>query len=515
MGAKGRVQNERELMRLKNLRMSALVLALLAFTAAAGAGAADASTVHNPAVQGPIEGGVRGYPWNHSLFPLSGRGYSYTENEYFFSGTATNLEKGVSAPYESRMLVRLPTNPRKFNGTVIVEWVNVTGQKDIQTLWPLTGAYLMRHGYGYVVVDAQLAGVCCGPTTLKGWDPDRYAPLVHPGDEFAYDIFSQAIRALRHPSENPAPLLGGASGVDPMRGLTIKHVVADGASQSASELTNFVNGGYNRGEVDAYAISRGGGPYTDFSTPIWNLNEETQPAQQPDNPHFRVWEEAGAAHDPKVHWSYVEQEEQRDEGVVAPIEAGCSINRASTDYGARTQVSWIAKYFASGTMGPSMPRLVRNSAGEVVRDSNGLAEGGVRQPFIEAPVAYNAGTGCPLWGTYRGWTPAMIQSLYPTHQAYVAAVTAATKYDVKKKWLLPEDAKAAIAKAEGFTAPWTLGSCYETANPAGEETGTLSSQISSVTWSPTFLTLGDTAPLGGFDAAAHEANCSVVVEAGL
>ena len=72
----------------------------------------------------------------------------------------------------------------------------------------------------------------------------------------------------------------------------------------------------------------------------------------------------------------------------------------------------------------------------------------------------------------------MIQSLYPTHEAYVAAVAAATKYDVKKKWLLPEDAKAAIAKAEGFTAPWTLGSCYETANPAGEETGTLSSQIS-------------------------------------
>jgi hypothetical protein len=109
----------------------------------------------------------------------------------------------------------------------------------------------------------------------------------------------------------------------------------------------------------------------------------------------------------------------------------------------------------------------------------------------------------------------MIQSLYPTHQAYVAAVTAATKYDVKLKWLLPEDARAAIAKAEAFTAPWTLGSCYETANAAGEETGTLSSQISSVTWSPTFLTLGDTAPLGGFDAAAHEANCSVVVEAGL
>ena len=150
-----------------------------------------------------------------------------------------------------------------------------------------------------------------------------------------------------------------------------------------------------------------------------------------------------------------------------------------------------------------------------MRDSNGLAEGGVRQPFIEAPLAYDAGTGCPLWGTYRGWTPAMIQSLYPTHADYVAAVQRSAAFDVKKKALLSEDATAAVAKAEAFTAPWTAGSCYETKNPNGEESGTVSSQISSITWNSTFMTLGDTAPLGGFDAAAHEANCSVIVEAGL
>jgi hypothetical protein len=225
--------------------------------------------VPNPSVQGPIEGGVHGHPWNHSLFPLSGNGYSYTEDEYFFGGSATNLEKGVRAPYESRMLVRLPTDPAKFNGTVIVEWLNVTGQKDIETLWPISGEYLMRHGYGYVGVDAQLLGVCCGPMSLKSWDPVRYAALAHPGDEFAYDIFSQAIQALRHPSENLAPPFGGVPALDPMHGMAVKHLVADGASQSASELTKFINGGYNRGNINAYAISRGGGPFTDFSTPIW------------------------------------------------------------------------------------------------------------------------------------------------------------------------------------------------------------------------------------------------------
>src|SRR5205085_772858 len=82
-----------------------------------------------------------------------------------------------------------------------------------------------------------------------------------------------------------------------------------------------------------------------------------------------------------------------------------------------------------------------------------------RQPFVQAPVAYNAGTGCALFGTYRGWTPAMIQSLYPTHEAYVADTKKAAALDAKAASLVPADATAAIARAEPSTAPWTPGSC--------------------------------------------------------
>jgi alpha/beta hydrolase family protein len=489
------------------------VAALLAVTGATGVGSALAATVPNPAVQGPIQGGTHGYPWNHSLFELSGKGYSYTENEYFYSGTATNLAKGVPAPYASRMLVRLPQNPAKFNGTVIVEWLNVTGGNDLETVWPVEGNYLMQHGYGYVGVSAQLVGA----DFLPAWDSVRYAGITHPGDEFSFDIFSQALQALRDPGENRA-VLGGVSGVDPMRGMAVKHLVVSGASQSALKLTEFINGGYNRGEADAYLITRGGGPFTDFSTPIFQQNEETAAAPtQPDGSRFRLWEEAGTAHAPYAWYSYIWSMYQRDlvpSGTPNPINTACAINRGSVDYTGRALARWIAHYFETGSMGPSMPRLLRNGS-EVIRDSNGLAEGGVRQPFVEAPVAYNAGTGCALFGTYRGWTPAMIQSLYPTHEAYVAAIKQAASYDVKKGWLLAPDAKGAVAKAEAFSAPWTLGSCYETSNPKGEEKGTVSGQISSVTWSSTFLTLGDTAPLGGFDAATHQANCTVVVNAGL
>ena len=161
-----------------------------------------------PSGAGPDPGRVARLAWNHSLFGLSGSKYSYTEQEFFYSGTATNLKRGVSAPYESRMLVRLPSNPKKFNGTVIVEWLNVTGGNDLETAWPVEGTYLMEHGYGYVGVSAQLVGADFLPT----WDPERYAGILHPGDEFSFDIFSQSMQALRNPSGNLAPTLGGPRG---------------------------------------------------------------------------------------------------------------------------------------------------------------------------------------------------------------------------------------------------------------------------------------------------------------
>src|SRR3954447_7947338 len=208
----------------------ALVSALLLCASAQAA-------VPNPAVEGPVDGGLRGYPWNHSLFDLRGPGYDYTEDEYFYGGTATDLATGATAPYKSRMLVRLPRDKRDFNGTVIVEWLNVTGQSDFETAWPVEAEFLMRHGIGYVGVSAQLAGVCCGPTTLKGWDPQRYATLVHPSDTFAADIFSQALEALRDGTHNGTTILAPKQ-VDPMQGIAVKHLVATGAPQSASQLTS-------------------------------------------------------------------------------------------------------------------------------------------------------------------------------------------------------------------------------------------------------------------------------------
>ena len=436
----------------------ALAVVALLVAAALPPAATAAEEVANPVVSGPVEGGSHGYPWNHSLFALQGKRFDYTETEYFFGGTATDLGSGATAPYESRMLVRLPRDRADFSGTVLVEWLNVTGQSDLETAWPVEAKWLMRHGVGYVGVSAQFAGVCCGPTTLVGWDPQRYGSLsVPPGDAFSHDIFSQAIRALRAP---------GA--VDPTAGFRVRDVIVTGASQSALYLTNFVNGGYNRGQIDLYVITRGGGPFEDFSTPIFHLNEENAPAEQPDSDRYVAWEEAGTAHAPAAWWGYITREQDRDLGspnAATALNAACSINRGSVDFSTRALSYWTMRYLEDGTLPPSVPRIER-AGGNIVRDENGLAEGGLRHPFVEVPVAYNSSEGCPLYGSHTAWDADKITGLYPTHGEYVAKLRRWTRHEVDQGLLLRGDRRRVLNRARAFDAPWTTG-CDPCEAPAG------------------------------------------------
>ena len=488
------------------------VLSLLATTAVtAGAATKDAGEP-NPLVEGPVQGGVHGYMWNHSLFDLAK--YDYTENEYFYSGVATAHSNGqtMTAPYRSRFFVRLPRDPRKFNGTVAVEWLNVTDQDDLETAYPPGGEYQMSQGLGIVGVSAQLAGVCCGPTTLKGWDPVRYATLVHPGDTFAYDIFTQAIEALRHPELNRT-YVGAPTPVDPMLGMKVRHVVALGASQSASQLTSYINGGYNNHHlIDFYIITRGGGPFNDLSTPVWQLNEEAQPAHPKDSKNYRLWEEAGTAHAPAAWYDYIWREKSRDQAVPGapdPINAACGLNRGSVDYSTRAMTYWAQQFLTKGTLLPSAPRLKRDASGNVVRDKDTIAEGGLRHPFIQVPVALNRSetTDCPLFGLYRSWPASKIVSRYRTHAIYVQKVSAWADYEVRQGWMIPQDRADVVHKAQLFTAPWTNATCYDTYNAQASERGPISSALGQFSYDPNL-------PLGG-QAALRDLNCNAVVPLGL
>ena len=195
------------------LAVTACVCSLALMLGGASAGASAASPGVTPATGG---GGVPVVPGFTSFDPAV---VGYEQSEVFLSGTATAYTMTApvpndgkytavvtsTAPYTTRAVVMRPINRRRFNGTVVVEWLNVSGGADAGPDWMLGHNELVREGFVWVGVSAQKVGV----DALKSADPTRgdavrYANLSHPGDNYSYDIFRQAGQAIRDDAPHDA-----------------------------------------------------------------------------------------------------------------------------------------------------------------------------------------------------------------------------------------------------------------------------------------------------------------------
>ena len=184
-----------------------------------------------------------------SANPTDLAAHGYVEQEYFASGTAYSFTShstpsdgkwaiavAGSAPYRTRIIVRRPSDPTKFDGNVVVEWMNVSAGESAPD-WDYLDPALMDSGAAYVAVSAQALAVNGGKAILGSGSspglqqkaPARYGSLHHPGDQYSLDMFAQIGQALR----TAAPSVLG--------GLRPSHVVAIGESQSAFYLTTYAN----------------------------------------------------------------------------------------------------------------------------------------------------------------------------------------------------------------------------------------------------------------------------------
>ncbi|MCG5434547.1 hypothetical protein LV457_19960, partial [Mycobacterium sp. MYCO198283] len=127
----------------------------------------------------------------------------YRADEYLVTGTATAVIDGSTADYATRIVALRPDDDSMFNGTVVVEWLNVSGGIDAPAVWLMAHREITRAGFGYVAVSAQRVGVEGGLSltgtdmSLKALNSERYSALHHPGDAFAYDIYTQVGRLVR------------------------------------------------------------------------------------------------------------------------------------------------------------------------------------------------------------------------------------------------------------------------------------------------------------------------------
>jgi hypothetical protein len=455
------------------------------------------AAVARPAVTGPL---TEGRPFGAMPSDLAER-YGYVEEEYVLAGEATaygaqgqlsedghwTVREAGTAEYRTRIVVRRPEDPDDFDGTVFVEWLNVTAGIDADPDFILGHPELLSHGSVHIGVSAQQVGVEGGGgllpvpgaeavRALKQWDPARYGNLSHPGDPYSYDIFSQAAQAVRR------------GDVDVLGGLEARHVIAIGESQSAARLVTYVNAVHPVAAIyDGFLVhSRGGGGApleesgspigegtarirTDLDEPVLQLLTESdlfgilgfRRAAQDDTDRLRTWEVAGTAHADRYFLEYGAQlEDDASAGGAGDLADQCgAINEGPQRYVVRAAIAALRGWVVDREPPAEAPRL--EAQGEAIaRDERGIALGGIRTPAVDAPISVLSGEAppggsvlCLLFGETRPFDAATLAALYPTHDDYVDAVTASADAAVAAGYLLPDDADEIIAEAEEASVP--------------------------------------------------------------
>jgi Alpha/beta hydrolase domain len=476
--------------------MGVVLCALMLSVGVSTAAHADQAS---PTVTGPVTGGngvpivFSGQPADRLVgretFDLASVGYS--QSEFFLAGTASayapapgstltndgrwTVQPSSEAAFTTRVVMNRPIRKRDFNGTVVVEWLNVSGGADASPDWMHTHVELIRRGYAWVGVSAQAVGL----NGLKGpppqGDPVRYASLTHPGDSYSYDMFSQAGRAIH---DDAQLLLGG---------LRPKRLLAVGESQSAGRLVTYIDAVHPlAGIYDGFLVhSRGAGgaplaqpplaPVTgptptfirnDLDVPVLVFNTETDvgslQARQADSDLYRLWEVAGTAHfdqyglmtggtDTGGRSSVAEWFDTMLHPTNQPspgFTCASPINAGPQTFVLRSAVAHLDRWVAGGTPPPRAPRLetISISPIEYVLDANGNVRGGIRTPAVDAPVATLSGLGqagsqfCFLFGTTVPLMADQLEALYGSHSGFTAAWGRATVRAFVGGFLRPEDA---------------------------------------------------------------------------
>jgi hypothetical protein len=456
------------LMKSRASRLLGLMAVILAVVIAPTA-VAQGPAVPNPTVT-PVPVRVqpghpsRDYPWMTTLLSLQEAGY--VEEEFFYEGTARRFNTaGDNAmngrlvsdghKYKTRMIVRRPRDMRRFNGTVLAEWQNVTAGYDLDAMWGGSFEHITRAGYIWVGISAQRVGVQAEPNGLKVWSPARYGTLdVTDGgkvtdDSLSYDIFAQGVQAIRNPR-----------GVNVLGGATPRTILVIGASQSAGRLGTYINALHNTlgGPIDAYMVFIGGARIRDdLNVPVFKLLSETDvPGQvrnrQPDTERFRHWEVAGASHSSR-RTSMNSGPMTRRDGVArtAPECQYPTYPRVPMNYVLSAAYDHMVAWVRDKKAPPIAPRMeIENNA--IRRDANGNGLGGIRLAEFDPPTAIQTGVNsggrfCNLYGRYEPFDDARLASLYPTHKAYVDAANARTAANERSGFILRADANESRKRA--------------------------------------------------------------------
>ena len=405
-----------------------------------------------PTVSGPITGTAQMYPNPPiSLVPgaVSVEAFPYVTEEYFVSGIA----KG--APYTTRIVVRRPTDASSFSGVVVAEALHAGGRSLIFE-WSRVSILTRKHLFLEIVHSAPNIAL------LKTFNAERYASLNIAAGQ-TNEIIAQVGRLAK-------------SGTGPFAPYRVRAMTLMGTSASSGTVRNYLPDHAamrmpdEKPIVDGFLLTstNGNEPLPIVDVPMIQMPTQTEVVtwaergiayRRPDSDapgnRYRLYEVAGMPHN-----------NSRE----SPAFANDPCTLPVTDFpaGAFTAlalnhlIEWITK----GTVPPHAPpitvdRDTSNDGSHLALDEYGNAKGGIRNVWVDVPIATYAvfGTGkttaqdrlCSLAGTEVPLPADTIRKLYRNGGDYADRVNQRLQQLVSEGWFLPEYVDAVKADVKATT----------------------------------------------------------------
>ena len=437
----------------KNLALaSAVVGVLLATAPLQPVSAATVPAV--PTVSGPIAGPGLMYP-NPPVSIVPGavkvEDFPYVTEEFLVSGTANG------SPYTTRIIVRRPLNVNTFSGVVVAEALHAGGRSLIFE-WSRLSILTRHHMFVEIVHSAP------NITLLKTFNAERYAPLSISAGQ-TNEIIAQVGRLIKGRSGPFAPyavqratLMGTSASSGTVRVYLEAHAdlrMPDGGPIFDGFLLTSTNGNTPLPIVDVPMIQMP--TQTEVTTYAEQGNGYRRADSDEPGNRYRLYEVAGMPHN----------NSRENPGF---LNDPCTLPITDFPAGAFTALglNYLVDWIAMGRTPPHAPPITvdKDTAGGrslVALDEYGNAKGGVRNVFVDVPIAANGVMGkgrtpaqdrlCSLGGTKVMLPDATLTKLYKNSAGYQDRVNTRLNELIKAGWFLPEYADEVRSDARAARIP--------------------------------------------------------------
>ena len=425
---------------------------VLVWLAAVTAASAQTQPTPLPTVSAPVTGPGAMFPGLREVPAGTGLADNkYAVTEYFVSGTASGQ------PYTTRILVRRPEDRSRFSGVVVAEPMHASGNS---WMFYFTRIYMMRHGHISVEIAPQKAGT---EETIVKANPQRYAPIRLADMAQANEILAQV-----------GALLKGNGPTSPLAGMTVRRLIMMGTSQSAGTLRAYLPAHATWRMPDGkpifdgfLATSTAGMPIPKVDVPLIQIATQTEvnggaakgsAYRRPDGDapgdQFRLYEIAGMPHN-----------DSRENPTYSPDPCKMPVTRFPVGSMMAMALNHTIAWADKGTVPPKADRIIVEN-GAIAFDENGNAKGGVRNTYVDLPVAKygvpnNAdpkpGTRDDFYCGIAGYETPLpgdrLHALYGDAGAYRRKVEQRLDALTKAGWFLPEYRQQVIGDAEKMRIP--------------------------------------------------------------